>query len=263
MWNLACGQIQHWSVCKGCGSFICPLGHIGLECVPLGETRNMSEAIEWLPPLKESLGSSFRSLDSQPRQYPAWFSFLPSGERLPKPDRGKMRFHKIANVNKALDYIASKGVKLVSIGAEGRWEVTASPPSHHAPCLPVSCPLLGTVHRHVPGMGTRFYTYWLKKNNINCHTLSSSDVLLEIHVWMTRLGTDQQDSVWCQHKSIIPELFEFVLGYTGSSRPGAENAESSHCHLGKVARGVRAETRMTSLWWSLRTPRWSALMKHL
>uniref|UniRef100_W5NIS0 Actinin, alpha 2b n=1 Tax=Lepisosteus oculatus TaxID=7918 RepID=W5NIS0_LEPOC len=41
-----------------------------------------------------------------------------TGERLPKPDRGKMRFHKIANVNKALDFIASKGVKLVSIGAE-------------------------------------------------------------------------------------------------------------------------------------------------
>lgn len=41
-----------------------------------------------------------------------------SGETLPKPDRGKMRFHKIANVNKALDFIASKGVKLVSIGAE-------------------------------------------------------------------------------------------------------------------------------------------------
>uniref|UniRef100_H3BE04 Actinin alpha 3 n=1 Tax=Latimeria chalumnae TaxID=7897 RepID=H3BE04_LATCH len=41
-----------------------------------------------------------------------------SGERLPKPDKGKMRFHKIANVNKALDFIASKGVKLISIGAE-------------------------------------------------------------------------------------------------------------------------------------------------
>uniref|UniRef100_A0A2K6RJK5 Actinin alpha 3 n=1 Tax=Rhinopithecus roxellana TaxID=61622 RepID=A0A2K6RJK5_RHIRO len=40
------------------------------------------------------------------------------GERLPRPDKGKMRFHKIANVNKALDFIASKGVKLVSIGAE-------------------------------------------------------------------------------------------------------------------------------------------------
>lgn len=44
---------------------------------------------------------------------------LSLGERLPKPDRGKMRFHKIANVNKALEYITSKGVKLVSIGAEG------------------------------------------------------------------------------------------------------------------------------------------------
>ena len=47
-----------------------------------------------------------------------------SGETLPKPDRGKMRFHKIANVNKALDFIASKGVKLVSIGAEGNYHIT-------------------------------------------------------------------------------------------------------------------------------------------
>lgn len=42
------------------------------------------------------------------------------GERLAKPERGKMRVHKISNVNKALDFIASKGVKLVSIGAEGK-----------------------------------------------------------------------------------------------------------------------------------------------
>uniref|UniRef100_A0A8C1RED3 Actinin, alpha 1 n=1 Tax=Cyprinus carpio TaxID=7962 RepID=A0A8C1RED3_CYPCA len=39
-------------------------------------------------------------------------------ERLAKPERGKMRVHKISNVNKALNFIASKGVKLVSIGAE-------------------------------------------------------------------------------------------------------------------------------------------------
>lgn len=52
-----------------------------------------------------------------------------SGETLPKPDRGKMRFHKIANVNKALDFIASKGVKLVSIGAEGKH----SPSGVHSP----------------------------------------------------------------------------------------------------------------------------------
>lgn len=31
-----------------------------------------------------------------------------------------MRVHKINNVNKALDFITSKGVKLVSIGAEGK-----------------------------------------------------------------------------------------------------------------------------------------------
>lgn len=43
-----------------------------------------------------------------------------SGEQLPRPDKGKMRFHKIANVNKALEFIERKGVKLVSIGAEGR-----------------------------------------------------------------------------------------------------------------------------------------------
>lgn len=50
-----------------------------------------------------------------------------AGERLPKPDKGKMRFHKIANVNKALDFICSKGVKLVSIGAEGERTALVSP----------------------------------------------------------------------------------------------------------------------------------------
>lgn len=49
------------------------------------------------------------------------FVFSCLGERLAKPERGKMRVHKISNVNKALDFIASKGVKLVSIGAEGEW----------------------------------------------------------------------------------------------------------------------------------------------
>ncbi|ESO12433.1 hypothetical protein HELRODRAFT_93275 [Helobdella robusta] len=41
-----------------------------------------------------------------------------SGEQLGKPDRGKMRIHKLSNVNKALQFIESKGVHLVSIGAE-------------------------------------------------------------------------------------------------------------------------------------------------
>uniref|UniRef100_A0A1I8FFC4 Calponin-homology (CH) domain-containing protein n=1 Tax=Macrostomum lignano TaxID=282301 RepID=A0A1I8FFC4_9PLAT len=41
-----------------------------------------------------------------------------SSEALPKPERGRMRFHKINNVNKALEFIERKGVQLVSIGAE-------------------------------------------------------------------------------------------------------------------------------------------------
>lgn len=49
-----------------------------------------------------------------------FFPLFLLGERLAKPERGKMRVHKISNVNKALDFIASKGVKLVSIGAEGK-----------------------------------------------------------------------------------------------------------------------------------------------
>lgn len=42
-----------------------------------------------------------------------------SGDKL-TAERGRLRFHRIANVNKALDFVASKGVKLVSIGAEGK-----------------------------------------------------------------------------------------------------------------------------------------------
>uniref|UniRef100_A0A8C9FK12 Calponin-homology (CH) domain-containing protein n=1 Tax=Pavo cristatus TaxID=9049 RepID=A0A8C9FK12_PAVCR len=64
----------------------------------------------WKRSVRNSL-TLWESLRSLPTQTILWYI-------LPKPDRGKMRFHKIANVNKALDYIASKGVKLVSIGAE-------------------------------------------------------------------------------------------------------------------------------------------------
>ncbi|XP_062502461.1 alpha-actinin-like [Corticium candelabrum] len=41
-----------------------------------------------------------------------------SGEALPSPERGKLRFHKIANVQKALNFVQGKGVRLVGIGAE-------------------------------------------------------------------------------------------------------------------------------------------------
>lgn len=42
-----------------------------------------------------------------------------SGEELPPPERGRLRVHKVLNVNKAFDFIKKKGVNLVGIGAEG------------------------------------------------------------------------------------------------------------------------------------------------
>ena len=49
-----------------------------------------------------------------------------SGEKLPKPEKGRMRVHKVNNVQKALDFIASKGVRLAGIGAEGKSRVFLS-----------------------------------------------------------------------------------------------------------------------------------------
>jgi hypothetical protein len=59
---------------------------------------------------------------------------------LAKPERGKMRVHKISNVNKALDFIASKGVKLVSIGAEGEQDLPGCPGSGWPNFLGPFCP---------------------------------------------------------------------------------------------------------------------------
>ena len=43
-----------------------------------------------------------------------------AGEKItPREKRVKLRVHKIALLNQALEFIASKGVKLVGIGAEG------------------------------------------------------------------------------------------------------------------------------------------------
>ena len=41
-----------------------------------------------------------------------------SGEKLPKPDKGNMRLIKVLNVNKTLDFLASKGYNVSLIAAE-------------------------------------------------------------------------------------------------------------------------------------------------
>lgn len=47
-----------------------------------------------------------------------------AGEKItPREKRVKLRVHKIALLNQALEFIASKGVKLIGIGAEGTHSV--------------------------------------------------------------------------------------------------------------------------------------------
>lgn len=72
---------------------------------------------QWEPPGWENIQKRKKASELFSNMF---FSLFFLGERLAKPERGKMRVHKISNVNKALDFIASKGVKLVSIGAEGK-----------------------------------------------------------------------------------------------------------------------------------------------
>ncbi|XP_018014069.1 alpha-actinin, sarcomeric isoform X1 [Hyalella azteca] len=87
---------------------------------PAWEKQQKKTFTAWCNSHLRKAGTLIESIDEEFRNGLKLMLLLEviSGETLPKPDRGKMRFHKIANVNKALDFIASKGVKLVSIGAE-------------------------------------------------------------------------------------------------------------------------------------------------
>ena len=43
-----------------------------------------------------------------------------AGEKItPREKRGKLRVQKLSIINQALEFVASKGVKLVGVGAEG------------------------------------------------------------------------------------------------------------------------------------------------
>ncbi|KAG8516648.1 LOW QUALITY PROTEIN: Alpha-actinin-2, partial [Galemys pyrenaicus] len=91
-----------------------------VSCTPSAGLVRVSTFTAWCNSHLRKAGTQIENIEEDFRNGLKLMLLLEviSGERLPKPDRGKMRFHKIANVNKALDYIASKGVKLVSIGAE-------------------------------------------------------------------------------------------------------------------------------------------------
>ncbi|KAL3311337.1 actinin alpha 2, partial [Cichlidogyrus casuarinus] len=92
------------------------------ECFldPMWEIQQKKTFTAWINSHLRKAGTNIENIEEDLRNGLKLMLLLEtlSEEQLPKPDRGRMRFHKIANVNKALDYIESKGVQLVSIGAE-------------------------------------------------------------------------------------------------------------------------------------------------
>ncbi|THD25163.1 Alpha actinin sarcomeric [Fasciola hepatica] len=87
---------------------------------PMWEIQQKKTFTAWCNSYLRKIGTSITNIEEDFQDGLKLIQLLEtlSDEGLPKPDRGRMRFHKLANVNKALEYIESKGVQLVSIGAE-------------------------------------------------------------------------------------------------------------------------------------------------
>uniref|UniRef100_A0A8C9EK35 Actinin alpha 1 n=1 Tax=Pavo cristatus TaxID=9049 RepID=A0A8C9EK35_PAVCR len=151
-----------------------------------------------------------------------------SGERLAKPERGKMRVHKISNVNKALDFIASKGVKLVSIGAEE----TDMGPAHFALfCLSHSwkdglgfCAL---IHRHRPEL----IDYGKLRKDDPLTNLNTAFDVAEKYLDIPKM-LDAEDIVGTarpDEKAIMTYVSSFYHAFSGAQK--AETAANRICKV--------------------------------
>ncbi|VDL89900.1 unnamed protein product [Schistocephalus solidus] len=116
-----------------------------------------------------------------------------SDEKLPKPERGKMRVHQIANVNKALDFIKSKGVRLVSIGAEeivdGNVKMTLGMIWTIILRFAIQDIQVGSVHRRLPqcshGLAFCALIHRYHPDLIDLKSLKSSDPIKNLNVAFT------------------------------------------------------------------------------
>ncbi|VDP94647.1 unnamed protein product [Echinostoma caproni] len=139
-----------------------------------------------------------------------------SGEHLPKPDRGKMRFHKIANVNKALDFIESKGVKLVSIGAEGMpISCFDSPQKSSMAIFKDGLAFCAIIHRNRPEL--------IKYNDLNSqhalHNLNYAFDVAEKHLDIPRMldPEDMVQSAKCDERSVMAYVSMYYHKFAGAS----------------------------------------------
>ena len=106
--------------------FLLLLSSILSHPLPLLPPLTLSQTFTaWCNSHLRKLGIQIKELDTDFRDGLNLLKLLEiiAGEKLPPAEkRGKMRVHKIANVGKALSFIASKGVKLAGIGSEGMCE---------------------------------------------------------------------------------------------------------------------------------------------
>ncbi|CAL8092294.1 unnamed protein product [Calicophoron daubneyi] len=87
---------------------------------PMWEIQQKKTFTAWCNSYLRKIGTSIANIEEDFQDGVKLILLLEalSEQQFTRPDRGRMRFHKLANVNKALEYIQSKGVQLVNIGAE-------------------------------------------------------------------------------------------------------------------------------------------------
>ena len=87
---------------------------------PMWEKQQKKAFTAWCNSHLGKIGVQIKEIDEDLRDGLKLMLLLEiiSGDRLPKPESGHLRLHHVSNVNKALDFIQKKGVKLASIGAE-------------------------------------------------------------------------------------------------------------------------------------------------
>uniref|UniRef100_A0A7N8Y0T9 Actinin alpha 4 n=1 Tax=Mastacembelus armatus TaxID=205130 RepID=A0A7N8Y0T9_9TELE len=173
-----------------------------------------------------------------------------SGERLPKPERGKMRVHKINNVNKALDFIASKGVKLVSIGAEeivdGNvkmtlgmiWTIILRFAIQDISCMSINTPVLSDswkdglafnalIHRHRPDL----IDYDSLRKDDPVTNLNNAFEVAEKHLDIPKMldAEDIVNTARPDEKAIMTYVSSFYHAFSGAQK--AETAANRICKV--------------------------------
>ncbi|CAH8480705.1 unnamed protein product [Heterobilharzia americana] len=163
-----------------------------------------------------------------------------SEEPLPRPDRGRMRFHKLANVNKALEYIESKGVQLdITVeemsAKEGLllWCQRKTAPYKNVNVQNFhnswkdGLAFCALIHRHRPDLID--YSKLSKDNPI--HNLNYAFDVAEKHLDIPRMldAEDMVNTIRPDERSVMTYISAYYHAFAG-----AQKAESAANRISKV-----------------------------